>query len=509
MTGRLAGGLLLGAILGGLGLLAAAPAAAHVGSPNVFFDGNAGPYPLRVIVRPPGVIPGLAEITVRLRSGRAERVTVQPIQWRAGLKGAPPAEAAQPVPGDPTQWSAQLWLMTTSSYTVRVEVQGPQGRGEVLVPVPTAATQVLRMKRGLGWVLAGLALFLFAGALTIVGAAVRESTVPAGERPDVRRRTRAWIVVALAGALLAFGLSGGKRWWDSVERAKRQRLYKPYHVTSTVRAAAGQALLVLDIDDPKWRNPERSPLMPDHGKLMHLFVVREPALDAFAHLHPVPVDEERFEVPLPALPAGAYRLYADIVQESGYPQTLVDRVEIPATSGTVPVGGRTPDPDDSWRLADPIGRATAASAPIEGGLAMTWKRSAAPLAAGREADLAFEVRDAAGRPIPLEPYMGMLSHAVIRRDDGSVFVHLHPMGTISMAAQEAFAKKLGEKEGMPGMSGMSDMPGMDHGSGGAAPAATSAVSFPYEFPMPGRYRLWVQVKTGGQVRTGVFDAEVR
>src|SRR4029077_17229269 len=51
-------------------LLAAAPARAHVGNPNVFFDGDAGPYPVRVIVRPPAVIPGLAEITVRLRDGR-------------------------------------------------------------------------------------------------------------------------------------------------------------------------------------------------------------------------------------------------------------------------------------------------------------------------------------------------------------------------------------------------------------------------------------------------------
>ena len=34
------------------------------------------------------------------------------------------------------------------------------------------------------------------------------------------------------------------------------------------------------------------------------------------------------------------------------------------------------------------------------------------------------------------------------------------------------------------------------------------LSFPYEFPKPGRYRIWVQIKAGGKVHTGVFDAEV-
>ena len=35
-------------------------AIAHIGSPNVFYEGLAGPYHVKVIVRPPSVVPGLA-----------------------------------------------------------------------------------------------------------------------------------------------------------------------------------------------------------------------------------------------------------------------------------------------------------------------------------------------------------------------------------------------------------------------------------------------------------------
>ena len=46
-------------------------AVAHVGSPDVYYDGYAGSYHLLVTVRPPLVIPGLAEIQVRTASSAA------------------------------------------------------------------------------------------------------------------------------------------------------------------------------------------------------------------------------------------------------------------------------------------------------------------------------------------------------------------------------------------------------------------------------------------------------
>ena len=54
---------------------------AHIGSPNVFFEGQAGPYPVRIVIRPPPVIPGLAEVAVRISTNGVRRVTALPMRW--------------------------------------------------------------------------------------------------------------------------------------------------------------------------------------------------------------------------------------------------------------------------------------------------------------------------------------------------------------------------------------------------------------------------------------------
>lgn len=104
----------------------------------------------------------------------------------------------------------------------------------------------------------------------------------------------------------------------------------------------------------------------------------------------------------------------------------------------------------------------------------------------------------------------MSGHAAVRRADGGVFAHLHPVGTISMAAQEAFVKretKEGKKDGKAARAEVKELPPATtptpHATG-----LTDFVSFPYEFPRAGHYRIWVQVKSEGRVLTGVFDAEV-
>jgi hypothetical protein len=298
-------------------------------------------------------------------------------------------------------------------------------------------------------------------------------------------------------------------------------------------------VLSLAIDDERWQGRRWSPLIPDHGKLMHLFLVRDRDMSAFAHLHPVMQDSSHFESVLPPLPAGLYHVYGDIVHESGFAQTLSDSVRVPALAAdargagpvhrtAVPAWPAT-DPDDSWF-------AGAAAAEVAGdvkfaladGATLVWERGSAPIVERTEAPLRFRVLAPDGSPARLEPFLGMAGHAVLRSDDGAVFAHLHPTGTVAMASQMALAMRtpadsvmgtLGRRMSEPGaeMPGMPGMPGMARATEathapGAGPRTgddlPGGFAIPYGFPRPGHYRLWVQVKRAGRVQTAAFAVNV-
>jgi hypothetical protein len=476
---------------------------AHVGSPNVFFTGSAGPYPVRVIIRPPAAIPGLADISVRVEGTEANRVTVQPVRWDLGTEGAPRPDEARPIAGEPGLWTAELWFMDFASYSVHVAIEGADGEGRAIVPVPARATEIASMPIGLSIALSGLAAFLLFGLLSIIGSAAREASLAPGEPPDadqLRRGRKAQLVAIpiLAGVLLI-----GARWWSSEDQAYARNLYVPLEIATRASVASGGGMLSVELTDSRWREGRFTPLMPDHGKLMHLFLVREPDLDAFAHLHPERTDSSNFVTALPALPPGIYRVYADIVHESGLPQTLVDLVELPATGDDL-------DPtlfgDEGWRVGG-ARTGPGGTTELEDGSLMMWAVDG-PLLAGRELSLTFTIADRSGLPVRLEPYLGMDGHAVVTREDGAVFIHLHPLGTISATAQQLFEARASRnsRDGIP--SPDDDALPLDHGGHRADSAGSSTISFPYEFPQPGEYRIWVQVKRDGRVLTGGFAASV-
>src|ERR1700748_1169131 len=94
-------------------------ASAHVGSPDIYLDSQAGPYKLFITVRPPTVIPGVAEIEVRAQSAGLQELTVVPVPLnKVGTKFAPVPDTLKVSAQDPQEFTGSLWIMTPGSWQV-------------------------------------------------------------------------------------------------------------------------------------------------------------------------------------------------------------------------------------------------------------------------------------------------------------------------------------------------------------------------------------------------------
>jgi hypothetical protein len=241
-----------------------------------------------------------------------------------------------------------------------------------------------------------------------------------------------------------------------------------------------------------------SELIPDHGHIMHLFLIASPGMQRMWHLHPDRADGDSFAISLPAMLPGQYQIFADILDKTGFPWTLVGKIDLPQINGPALTGDNS-----AWTgapLTSPFSDTNVAQLPD--GARMVWERSAS-IKANAPAGLNFKVEARDGTPArDLEPYMGMAAHAEVACSDLSVFAHIHPAGTIPMAAL-SLAQAGNATQFSASASGMT-MP-MPHALSSLPPN----FSFAYGFPHPGDYRIFVQIKRSGQVQTAVFDARVQ
>jgi hypothetical protein len=487
------------------------PAYAHVGNKDVFETITAGPYKFFVTIRTPTVIPGVAIIEVRSTGAHVTSLTITPLMLTGEASHHPPTpDALKPSAADPAFYTGSLWLMGSGSWQIRFGINGAAGPAAASVPVPAAPTALLRMQRPLGMVLGILGLILVLGIVGIVIAAVRESRLAPGLQPDAPRRRRAALAGGLAFLFAVFAVYLGGRWWNVEAADYAAELYRSSDLRTTL--TGGNLDLRIGDPDPKspggWKPLKTKDLLLDHNHLMHLYAIREPEMDAVFHLHPAPAGDEGLDIALPLMPPGTYKFFGDIVYRNGFPETEVATLTIPAGTPAVPLS-----PEDASATPPPLSQGDLGPTyKLPDGYTMVFDRPS-NLTANTAYALRFRLLDTAGKPAPdMQLYLGMPGHAAFVKSDFSTFAHTHPDGSAAMpAVMLASASTAGSRPSAasdtPDTGGMA-MSGIAMSAPPSEPIY-STVEFPYGFPSPGRYRIFIQMKHSNTVETGVFDVQVR
>jgi hypothetical protein len=183
----------------------------------------------------------------------------------------------------------------------------------------------------------------------------------------------------------------------------------------------------------------------EHERRMHLIVVRRDG-SGFQHLHPELGADGTWRTPVAFDAPGTYRAFADF-SLGGEPLTLGHDL---AVSGGDFEARPFPAPE-------PVDSTGPYEVELHGG----------ELSAGGTSSLAFAVSED-GEPVTdIQPYLGARGHLVALREGDLAYLHVHPV------------------QGHDG-----------------------EIAFAAAFPSAGRYRLYLQFKHRGEVRTAEYTVEV-
>jgi hypothetical protein len=188
-----------------------------------------------------------------------------------------------------------------------------------------------------------------------------------------------------------------------------------------------------------------------HQKQLHLILVRRDMV-GFQHVHPVLGSNGTWSVPVDLTRTGVYRVFADFITAGAEPLKL----------GTdLHVAGRY----------DPRPLPVAATTTTVDGYTVTLNGTPK---ANEQSMLTLSV-SRAGKPVTdLQPYLGAYGHLVALRATDLAYLHVHPMG---------------------------------EPSDGTTPAGPD-IGFQTTFPSNGDYRLFLDFRHDGVVRTAEFTVSV-
>ncbi|MGW3161713.1 hypothetical protein ACWC9Q_02225 [Streptomyces sp. NPDC001142] len=190
----------------------------------------------------------------------------------------------------------------------------------------------------------------------------------------------------------------------------------------------------------------------EHGKELHLILASRD-LVTYRHLHPTRASDGTWSAPVTVPAAGSYRVFADFTPAADNAPNLTLGADL-AASG----------PYEAASLPVP-----AASTTVDG-YTVTLDADLTP---GKTSDVLLGV-SRNGRPVTdLQPYLGAYGHLVALRSGDLAYLHVHPNG--------------------------------EPGDGTTKPGP--GISFSTTVPSAGSYRLFLDFKHKGTVRTAAFTVQ--